>query len=320
MTPPTHIKLNNGLKIPTIGLGTWQCTLIFVYKEYLVLKNRLAPPGQVAAAVEHALKNGYRHLDCAWIYGNEAEVGQGIKASGVPREQLFITSKVWTTYMGRVEESLQMTLNALGTDYLDLYLIHWPVALNPNGNDPKFPKHPDGSRDVLLDWDLSETWRQMEEIYASGRVKAIGVSNWSEPNLQLLEKTWTVVPAVNQVELHPYLPQHDLKKYCESKGIYLEAYSPLGSTTSPLLKDSVILRIAEKHSVSVANVLISWAVNRGTVVLPKSVTPSRITENNKVIELDSEDMTQLDGLAASGKEQRLNRVPWGVSLKFADGF
>ncbi|KAG8926351.1 hypothetical protein FRC02_008957 [Tulasnella sp. 418] len=303
MTPPTHIKLNNGLKIPTIGLGTWQ-----------------SPPGQVATAVEHALKNGYRHLDCAWIYGNEAEVGQGIKASGVPREQLFITSKVWTTYMGRVEESLQMTLNALGTDYLDLYLIHWPVALNPNGNDPKFPKHPDGSRDVLLDWDLSETWRQMEEIYASGRVRAIGVSNWSEPNLQLLEKTWTVVPAVNQVELHPYLPQHDLKKYCESKGIYLEAYSPLGSTTSPLLKDSVILRIAEKHSVSVANVLISWAVNRGTVVLPKSVTPSRITENNKVIELDSEDMTQLDGLAAGGKEQRLNRVPWGVSLKFADGF
>lgn len=220
MSAPTSFKLNNGVEIPAVGLGTWQ-----------------APPGQVQAAVAHALKNGYRHLDCALIYQNEAEVGDGIKESGVPRSEIFITSKVWNTHQPNVADGLRQTLEALQTDYLDLYLIHWPVRLVPNESSGLLPVNPDGSRSVDRDWDQSETWRQMEEVYASGKVKAIGVANWSIPYLEELKKTWKIVPAVNQVELHPFLPQHKLVKYCRDLGILLEAYSPLGSTNAPLLSD-----------------------------------------------------------------------------------
>ncbi|KAH8089810.1 putative glycerol dehydrogenase [Filobasidium floriforme] len=303
MSAPTEFKLNTGTVIPSVGLGTWQ-----------------APPGHVKEAVKHALKSGYRHIDCALIYQNEDEVGQGIKESGIPRSELFITSKLWNTYHDRASESLEQSLKSLGTDYLDLYLIHWPVRLVPNETSNLLPTNPDGSRSVDREWNQQETWKQMEALHASGKVKAIGVSNWSIPYLEDLSKTWKVVPAINQVELHPYNPQHDLKKYCDDKGILLEAYCPLGSTGAPLLKDEQLIKIAEKNKVSVATICISYQVNRGVVVLPKSVTPERIADNLKVIKLDDEDMKTLDGMAASGKQQRVNTPLFGWDLGFHDWY
>ncbi|WVF69449.1 hypothetical protein IAT40_004226 [Kwoniella sp. CBS 6097] len=300
---PTGFTLNTGAKIPAVGLGTWK-----------------SEPGEVSKAVAFALKNGYRHVDAALIYGNENEVGQGIKDSGVPREQIFITSKLWNTHQPNVAEGLQKTLEALGTDYLDLYLIHWPVRLVPNESHELLPVNPDGSRSVDRSWDQSETWRQMEEVYKSGKVKAIGVANWSIPYLEELKKTWRVVPAVNQVELHPFLPQHELKKYCEDLGILLEAYSPLGSTGAPIMSDPEINEIAKKHNVSAATILISYHVNKGVVVLPKSVSEKRIVDNQKVIKLDREDLVKLDSMAAKGKAKRINTPLWGWDLGFSDWY
>ncbi|ORY25638.1 putative NADP(+) coupled glycerol dehydrogenase [Naematelia encephala] len=303
MSVPTEFKLNTGATIPAIGLGTWQ-----------------AKPGEVRDAVAHALKSGYTHIDCALCYQNEDEVGQGIKDSGVPREKIFITSKVWCTYHDRVEECLDITLKSLGTDYLDLYLVHWPVRTVENGTVKLFPTKPDGSRNIDWEWDQADTWRQMEALVEKGKVKAIGVSNVSEILLEKLSKTWKIVPAVNQIEIHPYLPQHSLKKYCDSKGILLQAYSPLGSTSSPMLSDPEIQEIADKHGVPLATILISWAVNRGTVVLPKSVTPSRIASNLKVVKLDADDMAKLDGMSEEGKWQRINHPPWGTDFGFSDWY
>ncbi|RSL70401.1 hypothetical protein CEP53_001839 [Fusarium sp. AF-6] len=303
MAPSTHFTLNTGAKIPAVGLGTWQ-----------------SKPGEVRKAVAYALKDGYRHIDAALIYGNENEVGQGIKDSGVPREDIFLTSKLWNTHQPNVAEGLQKSLDALGVDYLDLYLIHWPVRLVPNETSDLLPVNPDGTRSVDRSWDQSETWRQMEEVYKSGKVKAIGVANWSIPYLEELRKTWKVVPAVNQVELHPFLPQHELREYCEKLGILLEAYSPLGSTGAPIMSDDEIQKIADKNGVSAATILISYHVNKGVVVLPKSVTEKRISSNKEVIPLSEEDLAALDSLASKGKAKRINTPLWGFDLGFADWY
>ncbi|KAJ5085067.1 aldo-keto reductase [Penicillium argentinense] len=303
MATPTHFKLNTGAQIPAVGLGTWR-----------------SEPGQVRRAVSFALKNGYSHIDAALIYGNEHEVGQGIKDSGVSRENIFITSKLWNTHQPNVAEGLQKTLDALGTDYLDLYLIHWPVRLVPNESSALLPVNPDGTRSVDRSWDQSETWRQMEEVYKTGKVKAIGVANWSIPYLEELKKKWTVVPAVNQVELHPFLPQHALKEWCDRHGILLEAYSPLGSEGAPLMSDPAIQEIAKKYDVSPATVLISYHVNRGVVVLPKSTKETRILSNKQVISLSREHMDVLDGLAAEGKAKRINTPLFGCDLGFDDWY
>ncbi|KAJ5955918.1 hypothetical protein N7501_010197 [Penicillium viridicatum] len=303
MAPSTHFKLNTGAQIPSIGLGTWR-----------------SEPGQVRKAVSFALKNGYSHIDAALIYGNEHEVGQGIKDSNVPRENIFITSKLWNTHQSNVAEGLQKTLDALGTDYLDLYLIHWPVRLVPNESSALLPVNPDGTRSVDRSWDQSETWRQMEEVYKAGKVKAIGVANWSIPYLEELKKKWTVVPAVNQVELHPFLPQHALKDWCDKHGILLEAYSPLGSEGAPLMADPAIQEIAKKNDISPATVLISYHVNRGVVVLPKSINENRIVGNRQVVPLSREDMDVLNGLAAQGKAKRINTPLFGWDLGFDDWY
>ena len=192
--------------------------------------------------------------------------------------------------------------------------------LVPNETSELFPVKPDGSRNIDRTWNQADTWKQMEALVAKGKVKAIGVSNFSELYLERLSKTWKIAPAVNQVELHPYNPQHSLKAYCDAKGIVLEAYSPLGSNDSPLHSDETLKAIAAKHGVSVATVLISYQVNRGVVVLPKSVTPSRIDDNKKIIKLDAEDMDKLNALAASGKQQRVVSPPWGTDLGFSDWF
>ncbi|KAJ5596005.1 hypothetical protein N7450_002463 [Penicillium hetheringtonii] len=291
MAPPTHFKLSTGKQIPAVGLGTWR-----------------SEPGQVRQAVSFALKNGYSHIDAALIYGNEHEVGQGIKDSGVPRENIFITSKLWNTHQPNVAEGLQKTLDALETDYLDLYLIHWPVRLVPNESSALLPVNPDGTRSVDRSWDQSETWRQMEEVYKSGKVKAIGVANWSIPYLEELKKKWAVVPA------------HALKEWCDKHGILLEAYSPLGSQGAPLMSDPVIQEIAKKNNVSAATILISYHVNRGVVVLPKSITENRIISNGQVVALSDEDMNVLNGLAAQGKAKRINTPLFGWDLGFDDWY
>ncbi|KAL8277644.1 hypothetical protein RQP46_009917 [Phenoliferia psychrophenolica] len=288
------------LKIPALGLGTWQ-----------------SPVGQVKAAVTHALKSGYTHIDCAYAYANEEEVGEAIKESGVKREDIFVTSKLWCTFHSRVEEGLDATLKALDLDYLDLYLVHWPVPLNPKGNDPKFPTLADGSRDVDRAWTVAQTWAQMEAVLATGKVKAIGVSNMSQPFLEELSKTWVVPPAANQIELHPYLPQHALVKYLQDNNITPQAYSPLGSTDSPLLKDPEILKVADKYGVSAGTILLSYPLARKVVVLSKSVTPKRIEDNIKVIRLDAGDVKALDEIHKT-TTMRFVKPVWGpgVDLKF----
>ncbi|KAL3484162.1 NADP-dependent oxidoreductase domain-containing protein [Aspergillus germanicus] len=313
MSLPTGFKLNTGTQIPAVGLGTWR-----------------SEHGQVRHAVSFALKNGYRHIDAALgvtkikaltpSTGNEHEVGQGIKDSGIPRKEIFLTSKLWNTHQPNVAEGLQKTLDALGTDYLDLYLIHWPVRLVPNESSDLLPVNPDGTRSVDRSWDQSETWRQMEEVYRAGKVKAIGVANWSIPYLEELRKKWTVVPAVNQVELHPFLPQHALKKWCDEHGILLEAYSPLGSQGAPLASDLAIQEIAKKNNVSPATILVSYHINRGVVVLPKSVNEDRILSNSQVIALSREEMDVLNGLAAQGKAKRINTPLFGWDLGFDDWY
>lgn len=243
--------LNTGAKIPAIGYGTWQ-----------------AAPGVVAEGVYHALKSGYRLLDCAYCYGNEAEVGQGlakaISEGIVKREDVFVVTKVWTTYNTRVSLGLEKSLTALGLDYVDLYLVHWPLLMNPEGNDDKFPKLPDGSRDIIREgYHHTDTWKQMEDLVdpakgAGKKARSVGVSNYSVKYLNELLSVAKVVPVANQIENHPALPQNDIVSLCKEKGIHIMSYSPLGSTGGPLFKEPAILKVAEKHKVDPAAVLLSW--------------------------------------------------------------
>ncbi|KAF8348456.1 NADP-dependent oxidoreductase domain-containing protein [Amanita rubescens] len=300
------VKLNSGYEIPAVGLGTWQAT------------------GSVPEAVEFSIKEaGYRHIDCAWAYGNEKLVGEGIRNSGVPRSEIFITSKLWCTWHSRVEQCLDQTLENLGTDYLDLYLMHWPVPLNPNGNHPMIPKLPDGTRDVDHSWDIRDTWKQMEALVKKGKIRSIGVSNCSQVKIEHLLPTAEIVPAVNQLELHVYNPQHKLIDFLKSKNIVPQAYSPLGSTNAPLLTDEVVVEIAAKHGLKPANVLLGYLLAKDIVILPKSVNTDRIAANfngalTGAAKLEKSDIELLDGLAANGKQKRFIMPPWPIDLGFED--
>lgn len=304
MSVPTF-KLNSGFEIPGIGFGTWKST-----------------PEEVVEAVRYALAEaGYRHIDCAAGYGNEKEVGEGIRKSGIPRSEIFLTSKLWSTYHSRVEEALDKTLSDLGVEYLDLYLIHWPVPLNPKGNHPQFPTLPDGFRDIDHSWPISETWKQMEELVKKGKVRSIGVSNCSEKMLEQILPSATIIPAVDQLELHVYNPQHKLVAYLRSKGILPQAYSPLGSTGSPLLSDEFVTGIAKRIDTHPAHVLLAYLLKKDIVVICKSISASRIASNltgtlAAIPKLTDEDVAQLDGLAAAGKQKRFVTPPWGVDLGF----
>jgi glycerol 2-dehydrogenase (NADP+) len=241
----TPLPLNTGASIPALGFGTWQ-----------------SPLGEVKRAVYHAIKSGYRHIDCAYCYQNEDEVGEAIadaiKDGIITREDLFITGKLWCTFHQRVEQNLDMTLKSLGTEYLDLYLMHWPCPQNENGSHPLFPKRLDGSRDLDPNWTYIQTWQSMEKLLATGKVKAIGVANHSVTFLEDLLKSAKVIPAVNQIENHPLLPQDEILEFCKQNGIHVTAYSPLGSTGSPLFQDEDVQKIAKKHSVGQGTVLLSW--------------------------------------------------------------
>ncbi|KAF7325595.1 Aldo-keto reductase [Mycena kentingensis (nom. inval.)] len=303
MAPIPTVKLNSGHDIPILGLGTWQ-----------------SKPEEVTAAVEYALKEtDIRHIDCAFGYHNEKDVGAGIKAAGVPRSELFITSKVWSTWHRRVEECLDQSLANLGTDYLDLYLIHWPIPLNPNGNPSFIPLLPDGTRDVDRSWDIKDTWKQMEALVKKGKVRAIGVSNFSETNLDKILPTAEIIPAVDQLELHIYNPQHKLLAYLRDKGIRPQAYSPLGSSGSPLMSDSLVVELAAKYEVQPTDVLIAFLLAKDIITLPKSVTPARIKANSDgpivaLSKLSAADVEKLDGLAAAGKQKRFVMPPWPADL------
>ncbi|QKX62785.1 uncharacterized protein TRUGW13939_09950 [Talaromyces rugulosus] len=294
MASGRKFHLNNGLAIPALGFGTWK-----------------SAPNDAYSSVLEAFKTGYRHIDCAWIYGNESEVGRALKDSGLKREEYFLTTKLWSTYHERVEENLDLSLKQLGVEYLDLYLLHWPVTLNPNGNPPTFPLLPDGTRDVILDHPFTKTWESMERLLATGKVKAIGVSNFDIHNLEVLRRSSKVVPAVNQVELHPYLQQDRLLEYCKQRGIVLTAYTPLGSNDTPLKEEKIITEIAEKHNCQAAQVLLNWGIQRGYAVLTKSVTPSRISANFQDVSLDAEDMSRIKTLE---KGLRTCNPPWKTTV------
>ncbi|KAK9370398.1 NADP-dependent oxidoreductase domain-containing protein [Lipomyces kononenkoae] len=289
-------SLNTGAVIPALGLGTWQ-----------------SGPNEVYEAVLVALKAGYRHIDTAYAYGNEAEVGNAIKDSGIAREDIFLTTKLWGTYHTDPEANLDISLKKLGLTYVDLYLVHWPLPLNPKGNHEIFPTLPDGTRDRLKDWDFVKTWDLVQKLPATGKTRAVGVSNFSTVNLEklLTAPTTKIVPAVNQVELHPYLPQQKLLDYAKEKGIHITAYSPLGSTNAPLQQEPAVQEIAKRLNRSPAQVLISWAISRGTSVIPKSVTAARIISNFDDFILDETDIEAINAISKTTSKRLIN-PKWGV--------
>ncbi len=265
------ITLSNGYKIPSIGFGTWK-----------------APDDETTvAAVKKAIECGYTHIDGAAIYRNEKSVGRGIAESGIPREELFVTSKLWGTERGydKTIAAFEKTLSDLGLEYLDLYLIHWPAN----------EKH-------HKDWQEqnAETWRAFEDLYKQGRIKAIGVSNFLVHHMEALLKTAEIVPMIDQLEFHPGYMQSEIVEYCRRKGICLEAWSPLG--TGRMLSNEMLGEIAEKYGVSVAQICIRWCLQNDALPLVKSITPSRIKENIDVwdFEISAEDMQRINAMDFCG--------------------
>lgn len=270
ITLNSTVKLNTGAEMPIIGLGTWK-----------------SEAGKVEKAVEYALKEaGYKHIDTATAYGNEKQVGEGIKASGVQRESFFITTKLNNDDHDKVEQALNYSLKQLDTPYIDLWLMHWPA---PMISPPSLCKP---NKD--LDW--LNTWKEMERVHLANKdkVKAIGVSNISAPYLERLLKVAKVIPAVNQIELHPSLPQKDIVEASEKAGITITSYSPLGSDQSPLLTNETIVKISQKYKVQPAAILISFqAAHPNRAVIPKSVTPTRILANTRLVELTKEEVSEI---------------------------
>jgi len=264
--------LNTGAKIPAVGLGTWQ-----------------SKPHEVEHAVEWALRAGYRHIDTALAYGNEAEVGKGIKASGVPRSEIWLTTKLDNPWHKRVQEGIDSSLKSLGTDYVDLYLMHWPSSSKPENLKEHYP-----------DWDYIKTWHEMQKLPATGKVRNIGVSNFGITHIEkLLSDPGTkIVPAVNQIELHPNNPSPKLVAFNTSKGIHSTGYSCLGSTGSPLYQNKTLLELAERKGKTVQQILLVWGLKHGWSVIPKTVNKGRVEANYALDDLDlsPDEMEIIDSL------------------------
>ncbi|OOC55123.1 MULTISPECIES: aldo/keto reductase [Nocardiopsis] len=261
-----HVTLNNGLTMPQLGFGVWQVS-----------------DDEARSAVATALETGYRSIDTARIYDNEKGTGRALAESGVAREELFVTTKLWNDDQGydRALKAFDASLERLGLDYVDLYLIHWPAP----------------GQDAYVD-----TWKALERIHAEGRAKSIGVSNFTEKTLDRLVSEADVLPVLNQIELHPYFSQGAMRAANDRHGVLTEAWSPLGQGKG-LLEDPELTALGEKHGKSAAQVVLRWHLQLGNVVIPKSVTPSRIRENFDVFdfELSAEDMDRVGSLDRGGR-------------------
>ncbi len=252
----------DGVQIPQLGFGVWQ-----------------VPDDEAERSVTTAFQVGYRHIDTARLYYNEEGVGRAFRASGLPREKVFITTKLWNSDHHRAEQAFDESLARLGLDYLDLYLIHWPV--------PSQDKYP-------------QAWTALEKIYRDGRARAIGVSNFTVGALTRLMNETEITPSINQVELHPHFQQAELRAFHEANGILTEAWSPLGQGKG-LLNEPALATLAGKHGKSPAQIVLRWHIQLGNVVIPKSVTPARIKENIDVFgfTLDPEDMAAIGAMNTS---------------------
>ncbi|OZC11234.1 oxidoreductase, aldo/keto reductase family protein [Onchocerca flexuosa] len=324
------VKLSSGYDIPSVGLGTW-----------------LSQPGQVGNAIKIALGNGYRHIDCAHVYQNQIEVGEALaevfKKGDVKRADVFVTSKVWNTFHSyeMAKKNIDILLNELRLDYLDLCLIHWPQGYEEGGE--FFPKRPDGEKFKYSDADYLDTWRAMEEYVKMKKIRSIGLSNFNHKQIlrqilltfqQEFKELYSGsiikslkdkfnyssvmrMPKLVKVELHPYFQQRKLHDFCQEHGIVVTAYSPLANPAMPfrkatdaiLLDDPVILKLAKVHRKSAAQVVLRWGIQRGFVVIPKSVTEKRIIENINIFDfkLNSEEMALIKGMDKNWRILDLSR-------------
>ncbi len=293
------LQFRNGDQFPAFGLGTW-----------------LAKPDEVYEAVISAVKAGYRHIDGAYIYKNEKEVGKALQtlfAEGtVKREELFITSKLWNNFHEpeKMEGAIRQTLSDLQLDYLDLYLIHWPFSFRK--------EHPETADDLISpnELPLGKTWQGMEQLKQMGLTRHIGVSNFSIKKLKELAAGAKEKPEVNQVEIHPYFQQNELIEYCRSEEILVTAYSPLGSrhlikTDDSITRNEVIQKIAEKHEATGAQVILAWGMQRGVAVIPKSVNEARILENFGALQLEL-DPVDMEAIAGIDRNKRNAKGLFGI--------
>lgn len=318
-----HFTLNNGVKIPAVGFGTFA--------------GENPDSGAPYKAAKKALEVGYRHIDTGWFYNNEEEVGQAIQDflkenSNVKRSDIFVTTKLWPHLVEPedVRWSLHDSLKKLQLDYADLFLIHWPFAIEKVDNNT--PKE-DSNGVYVIRKDLIEdrrpTWKAMEQLYHEGKCRAIGVSNFLIPQLEDMLSWATVKPTVNQVELHPFLAQEDLVKFCHDNDILPEAYSPLGSQNQTSIMPSAnwsqpgekvqdnekLNEVAKRSGNTLAQVLIAWGVRRGYVVLPKSATPSRIEGNFKDIDLSDRDFEDVNEISRNRRYRFINmKNEYGIDL------
>lgn len=296
-----NLQFSNGDIFPAFGLGTW-----------------LSKPGEVGEAVLQALRTGYRHIDCAYIYGNEKEIGNALTFAFengiVTREELFITSKLWNSFHHpeSVEPAIRKTLADLQLDYLDLYLIHWPLVFRQGHDQAR-------SADDLLSTDevpLADTWKAMEEIKRKGLTRHIGVSNFSIKKLDELSKQSETKPEVNQVEIHPFFTQEKMLRYCRENDIIVTAYSPLGSrhlikTNESITQQQIIIRLAEKYNCTPAQIMLAWGMARGYAVIPKSVNADRIMENHEALNVQLSD-SEVKLISSMNRNQRIAKGLYAV--------